>query len=118
MNIFSRVYRAIRNDESTAEEDKSWRDAWDQLAKWLGIDSEAPKALQETTYYTCLKVLSETMGKLPLKCYVEDDNGGRVRAPTDRSIDRLLYRPNTYMTPATFWTTMEANCQHYGNAYA
>ena len=86
-----------------------------KLLQWLGIDTDKPKALAETTYFTCLKVLSETMGKIPLKLYQEDESGGRVRAPT---ADILLYRPNSVMTPSTFWSTMEANCQHYGNAYA
>ena len=89
--------------------------ASDKLLQWLGIDTDKPKALAETTYFTCLKVLSETMGKMPLKLYQEDESGGRVRAPT---VDILLYRPNSVMTPSTFWSTMEANCQHYGNAYA
>ena len=89
--------------------------ASDRLLQWLGIDTDKPKALAETTYFTCLKVLSETMGKMPLKLYQEDESGGRVRAPT---ADILLYRPNSVMTPSTFWSTMEANCQHYGNAYA
>ena len=116
MNVFARIYHAIRNDVSRESADLNSR----QLLEWLGIDpdQEKPEALAETTYYTCLKVLSETMGKLPLKCYVEDDKGGRVRAPTDNSIYRVLMRPNDYMTPATFWTTMEANCNHWGNAYA
>lgn len=87
----------------------------DRLLQWIGIDTDKPKALAETTYFTCLKVLSETMGKMPLKLYQEDESGGRVRAPTS---DILLYRPNSVMTPSTFWSTMEANCQHYGNAYA
>ena len=115
MNIFSRVYHAILNDGGAVEVADLNSE---KMLEWLGIDTKDPKALSETTYFTCLKVLSETMGKLPLKCYVEDDNGGRVRAPTDKSIDKVLYRPNPYMTPSTFWTTMEANCQHYGNAYA
>ena len=89
--------------------------ASEKLLQWLGIDTDKPKALAETTYFTCLKVLSETMGKMPLKLYQEDESGGRVRAPT---ADILLYRPNSVMTPSTFWSTMEANCQHYGNAYA
>jgi HK97 family phage portal protein len=113
MNVFSRIYHAIRNDveiPGMGEEER--------LLEWLGIDSKSVKAISETTYYTCLKVLSETMGKLPLKCYIEDENGGRTRAPTDRSVNLLVSRPNSYMTPSTFWSTMEANCQHYGNAYA
>ena len=91
--------------------------ASERLRQWLGIDDDitTPKALSETTYFTCLKVLSETMGKMPLKLYKEDATGGRVRAD---AADVLLYRPNSVMTPSTFWSTMEANCQHYGNAYA
>lgn len=91
--------------------------ASERLRQWLGIDDDitTPKALAETTYFTCLKVLSETMGKMPLKLYKEDATGGRVRAD---AVDVLLYRPNSVMTPSTFWSTMEANCQHYGNAYA
>ncbi len=91
--------------------------ASERLRQWLGIDDDitTPKALAETTYFTCLKVLSETMGKMPLKLYKEDVTGGRVRAD---AVDVLLYRPNSVMTPSTFWSTMEANCQHYGNAYA
>lgn len=91
--------------------------ASERLRQWLGIDDDitTPKALSETTYFTCLKVLSETMGKMPLKLYKEDATGGRVRAD---AMDVLLYRPNSVMTPSTFWSTMEANCQHYGNAYA
>lgn len=90
----------------------------ERLLEWLGIDREKPEAIQETTYFTCLKVLSETMGKLPLKLYKEDESGGRVRAPTSTETDRILFRPNPYMSPSTFWSTMEANCHHYGNAYA
>ena len=74
----------------------------DKLAEWLGIDRDNPEAIAETTYFTCLKILSETMGKLPLKFYREDDTGGRVRAPTIGDVDIVLNRPNAIMTPATF----------------
>ena len=89
-----------------------------KLLEWLGIDRSHPEAINETTYYICLKVLSETMGKLPLKLYAEDKAGGRIRAPVDDESDVVLNRPNPAMTPATFWSTMEANCNHFGNAYA
>ncbi len=89
-----------------------------KLLEWLGIDSTKPEAIQETTYFTCLKILSETMGKLPLKLYVEDNNGGRVRAKRTSETDVILNRPNACMSPSVFWAAMEANCHHYGNAYA
>lgn len=112
MNIFEKLKNALTPVPVGAGEEGR------QLLEWLGIDSDRTKSLQETTYFTCLKVLSETMGKLPLKFYQEDEKGGMVRASADKGLLALLDRPNPYMTPATFWATMEANCQHYGNAFA
>lgn len=89
----------------------------EKLLEWLGIDRDKPEAISETTYFTCLKVLSETMGKLPLKYYREEARGGRVREPPTAAGRLLMNRPNPAMTPATFWATVEANCQHYGNSY-
>lgn len=88
----------------------------EELLEWLGISGTNKKMVSEVTYYTCLKMLSETMGKLPLKYYQETDRG-RIRAdPTDAS--RLLtVRPNPIMTPSTMWSVTEQNCQHYGNGY-
>lgn len=61
--------------------------------------------------------MSETMGKLPLK-YYKYEGAGRVRADPDSGAELLMNRPNPVMTPATFWTTIELNCQHYGNGFA
>lgn len=88
-----------------------------RLLEWLGIDSDKPKEISEITYFTCLKVLSETMGKLPLKYYREEETGGRVREPPTAAGRLLMNRPNPAMTPATFWSTVESNCEHYGNSY-
>ena len=82
------------------------------LLDWLGIRADH-KAINEVTYFTCLKMLSETMGKLPLK-YYKSEGDGRIRAAPSPSALLLISRPNPVMTPATFWTAVEANCQHYG----
>ena len=113
MGFFSRFFNQKEvqtSNTATAAEAK--------LLEWLGIDSTKPEAIQETTYFTCLKILSETMGKLPLKLYVEDAQGGRVNAERTSETDVILNRPNTFMSPSVFWSAMEANCHHYGNAYA
>ena len=89
----------------------------EQLLEWMGIGGGySRKKLSEVTYYTCLKMLSETMGKLPLK-YYQQTKEGRIRAdPTDMTYV-LTVRPNAYMTPSTLWSTVEMNCQNYGNGY-
>ena len=90
----------------------------EELLKWLGIDGARNRqAINEATYYTCMKLLSETMGKLPLKFYQQTDQG-KIRAEPNQAARLLSYRPNSIMTPATFWATMEFNCEHHGNSFA
>lgn len=87
-----------------------------ELLEWLGITDVDSKIINEVTYYTCLKMLSETMGKLPLK-YYQDTPRGKIRAEPTNMSRLLTVRPNDIMTPSTMWSTVEQNCQHYGNGY-
>lgn len=83
----------------------------------IGGDGNTPrKAMAETTYFTCIKVLSEAIGKMPLKLYEETADGIKRAEMTD-TYRLLSLRPNSYMTATTFWTLCEMFCQHYGNAY-
>ena len=51
----------------------------EELLEWIGIDTSLKKQeINEITYFTCLKMLSETMGKLPLKFY-QQTNQGKIR---------------------------------------
>ena len=44
------------------------------ILSWLGISEDTPKnVLSEVTYFTCLKILSETLGKLSIKMYQYQD---------------------------------------------
>ena len=94
------------------------RDEDAHLLEWLGIDDDhlGKGELNEVTYFTCMKKLSETIGKLPLK-YYQETSSGRSRADPDQTAYVLTMRPNNFMTPTTFWTSVEYNCQHFGNAY-
>lgn len=111
MKIWNRIknaYQALLRPEADLNDEK--------LLEWLGIEPKSKKLIGEVTYYTCMKLLSETMGKLPLK-YYQDTARGRIRAEPDEVTRLLTYRPNPIMTPTTLWSTVELNCQHYGNAY-
>lgn len=87
-----------------------------QLLDFLGLKDTKEDALSEATYFTCLKILSETMGKLPFKIMKETEEGGVTKflGPMYRVI---RYKPNPYMTATTFWSVVEFNRNHYGNAY-
>lgn len=88
------------------------------LYKFLGIDPDQDsKALSEACYFSCLKVLSESIGKLPLKLLRHNENNG-VEVMTKHPLYRILHdRPNPYMTAASFWSAVEYNRNHWGNAY-
>ncbi|MCO7175551.1 phage portal protein [Sporolactobacillus kofuensis] len=88
----------------------------EELLEWLGISQTSKSVLGETTYFTCLKMLSETLGKMPLK-YYQDTENGIEKAASNRVHQLLSRRPNPYMTPSTFWAAVEQNRNHFGNAY-
>lgn len=83
--------------------------------EWLGMSRDG-KPTSEVTYFTCLKMLSETLAKMPIKYYQKTDKGIIDAEGTD--VSRLMTdRPNPFMTPTTFWNTVEMNRNHYGNGY-
>lgn len=88
-----------------------------QLIDFLGISGTKEKALSEATYFACLKVLSESIGKLPLKLLKHEGNQGVVTARKHPLYNVLYSRPNPYMTSTNFWSTVEQNRNHHGNSY-
>ncbi len=88
------------------------------LYNFLGIDPDTDtKVLSEATYFACLKVLSEALGKMPLKLLRHNEQNG-VTTMRQHPLYRILCdRPNPYMTSTSFWSTVEYNRNHLGNAY-
>lgn len=87
------------------------------LYQFLGIDRDEVNELSEATYFNCMKVLSEAIGKLPLKLLRYNENQG-VETARNHPLYYVLHdRPNPYMTASIFWSTVEYNRNHYGNAY-
>lgn len=87
------------------------------LLDFLGVSGENGEALSEATYFACIKVLSEAIGKLPLKLMRATADGGIEKATSHKLYRVLSMRPNPYMTATHFWSTVEFNRNHYGNAY-
>lgn len=106
-SIKNMIYRATRPAAGADDE---------RLLEWLGISGTPKKLLSEVTYFTCLKMLSETLGKMPIKFYQQTTRGVEDAEP-NAAYNLLKTRPNQQMTPTTFWGTVENNRNHYGNAY-
>ena len=94
-----------------------WREL-NELYRFLGIDPDKTgDATSEATYYACLKVLMEAIGKLPLKIQQYTPDKG-IRIARDHPYYRMLNeRPNRYMTASSFWSTCEQFRDDRGNAY-
>lgn len=112
MGFLQNIYNVLR--QPVKNQAVSLNDS--QLLNWLGIDSSQTESIHEATYFTCLKMLSETMGKLPLHFYQQTD-AGRKRAQATDMTYLLTVRPNRHMTPSTLFTTVEMMTQHFGNGY-
>lgn len=89
-----------------------------QLLNWLGVHDVSGEALSEATYFACIKVLSESIGKLPLRLMQSTPNSGVTPLRHHRYYRMLNERPNRFMSASVFWTYMEYCRNHFGNAYA
>lgn len=79
---------------------------------WSGIESYGPD-IGEVTYFTVLRILSETVGKLPI--FVRDKEHNIVNNDVNW---RLTVRPNEKDTPTSLMSYLEYCRIHYGNGYA
>lgn len=111
MGVMSRLKKMFNSTKEIADLNG------EKLLEWLGISTETNnKEINQVTYYTCLKVMAETLGKVPIKMY-QDTDKGVIKVVDDPVYKILRSRPNPYMTPSIFWSTVEMNRNHYGNAY-
>lgn len=118
MIIFDKIRLRLAAYKAKSAAARQENIALNQLLEFLGLQDTSVSALSEATYFACLKVLSESIGKLPLKLQQYTPEHG-IRVARDHRFYRMLNeRPNRHMTASVFWGTMELCRNHYGNAYA
>lgn len=88
-----------------------------QTLELLGIDVNGidSNKLKEVTYFTCLRILSDTISKLPIKLMKKDKKGA------NKQVNHYLYnliklRPNQYMSSSDFFKSVEFQRNHFGNS--
>lgn len=113
MNVFKKIASKLGFNKSSSDSA-----SLNELYRFLGIDPETDeKVMSEATYFACLKILSEAIGKMPLKLLKYNDKNGVVTMRKHALYKILHDRPNPYMTATSFWSTVEYNRNHHGNAY-
>lgn len=115
IDVFKRIRAAFN---VLTNKSKSGDFTMDNFYSFLGIDPATDeKVISEATYFACLKILSEAIGKMPLKILRYTDKNG-VETMRKHALYKCLHdRPNPYMTASSFWSTVEYNRDHHGNAY-
>lgn len=93
-----------------------------RLLEMLGIEVgdvnvRGKAALRVETVYACIRIRSESVAKLPLKVY-QEDNDGIQKAARHELYSLLKLRPNPYMSAFDFWKCIEAQGSIHGNSYA
>ena len=89
------------------------------LRRKTGVQDPEPSAISQPTpvnfdnamsvsaFWACVRLLSETIAAMPIKCYTVDDETKRLN--TDYELWRLLnYQPNRYQTRVEFFGNYDA----------
>lgn len=80
-------------------------------------DVSIDKALQVSTVWACVRLISETIATLPLSMYQRKADGGRESAKALPLYSILHDSPNIDMTSVSFWEAFVASLLFRGNAY-
>ncbi len=83
-----------------------------------GVRIDGDNAMRISAVYGCVRIISETLGSLPLITYRRLSDGGKDRAPEHWVYPLLHHRPNRWQTTMEFVEMMTAHCVLRGNAYA
>lgn len=83
-----------------------------------GTSVTGETALTSVAVFRCVRVISETIGQLPLILYKRLEDGRRERAEKHKLFKILRRRPNRFQTSIEWKTMMEAHRTLRGNAYS
>lgn len=76
-----------------------------------------PSALGVASVWAAVRVLSDTIGTLPVVVYRRSASQDRQRAPDSRQYRLLHDQPNPEMSASTCWRLISAHMNTWGNAY-
>lgn len=69
------------------------------------------------TVFTCCRVLSDNLSRMPLSVFIDNENG-LVELKRHRLTYLLKFRPNNYQNAQQFWSTLENHRNDGGNSFA
>jgi len=82
----------------------------------FGVTVNQASAMRFTAVYAAIKILSENIASLPR--YVTKRTGDDWIPASGHPVSKLLNHPNSYIDDFSFWYSILANLEGYGNAFA
>ena len=120
MTLWTRITAPLRKsaapDWGTLERYLGW--AFGGGVSSSGIIVNPQNAMQSAAVFGCIRVLSESIGMLPLCVYQQGDDNTKTPARRHDLWELLHHQPNDYQTAVEFWETMVVHLCLRGNAYA
>lgn len=104
--IFDRL-----NSEKRETEVNDWKEVYSFEKGYE--DSPFSSGLQESTYFSCIKIISESIAKCPFQVKQETDKG-EIVARDHYLYDLLRLRPNLYMNAVDVFKSFVAISKHEG----
>jgi HK97 family phage portal protein len=89
-----------------------------EVGSAAGQRVSADTAMQLSTVWSCVRLISETVATLPLAIYSRDASGGKTPAIAHPIYALLHDAPNADQTAAEFWESVCASLCLWGNAFA
>ncbi|WP_028562246.1 phage portal protein [Paenibacillus pinihumi] len=120
MGIISKLVGGFNNsaEYSTDDFDEQVKRRIEQQVH-SGVDVNEESAMRFITIYSCVRVLAETIGALPLVVYKERRSGKGADKAYDHPLYDLLYnQPNDEMTTVTWREQQIGNQAVAGNGYS
>ena len=121
MGILQKITDAVQRknagpDWGTLERYIAW--AFGGGASASGIVVNPQTALQASTVYACVQVLSQSLAMLPCHLYQKNKDGNKTLAENHPLFSLLHDQPNDWQTSVEFMEMMVASLCLRGNAYA
>jgi len=83
-----------------------------------GVRVTSATAMTFVAVYSCIDILSRTVGSLPLYLYRRLDGGGKELARKHPLFRLMRRQPNPEMTSMRYRTTLQGHLASWGNAYS